>query len=364
MLEGADAAEFPVVIPYMGILLRDHWDEVTDVPWWAVRADDIEANLQVARDLQGKLDIDWIPAPAARNREWRARHEVGLQEGRAFLVDRESGTEREIVREPVGGFQTHRTTSAVHAIEDIDRLVEVRPAGDMLADGSLEYASRVVEEFGGDLFVIGNVRDPFWGMNRCFGVHDMLTNLIERPDWAERALERNTAASLEAVRAYAQIGVDGIWLGSGYSSRDVISLPHFRRFTAPYTERIIRETHALGMKSVHYFCGDPGDRLEDLARMGPACLAFEEDKKGYGLDIEGIDRVVAGRACLFGNVDAVGVLQDGTPEEIGAELDRQFEIGRRHGRFVMSLGSPVTPSTPIAKVAEFIELARERSAAG
>ncbi len=191
-VEGADVTEFPVVIPYMGILLRDHWDEVTDVPWWAVCADDIEARLQVARDLQVELGVDWVPAPPGKTRGWRERYAVRTRGRRPFLVDRRTGAERELEKEPVGGLMTHRTENVVHAIEDIDRLVEIRPAEDIIADGSLDYASAVVREFGGSLFVAGDVPDPFWGMSRCFGMYDMLTNLVERPEWAERLLERNT----------------------------------------------------------------------------------------------------------------------------------------------------------------------------
>jgi hypothetical protein len=57
-MEGSHAGEFPVVIPYLGIFLRGHWEQVTHVPWWAVRAGDIEASLQVARDLRSSLGID------------------------------------------------------------------------------------------------------------------------------------------------------------------------------------------------------------------------------------------------------------------------------------------------------------------
>ncbi len=356
------AAESPVVIPYLEILVRDHWEQVTDVPWWSVRSGDIDAKLQVARDLQDELDIDWVPARLCEDRQWRDRHEVRTRGRRAFLVDRQTETETELEKEPVGGLLTHRTENIVHAIEDIDRLVEVPSADEIIAGGRLDYAEAVVREFGGSLFVVGNVPDPFWGMSRCFGIYDMLSNLVERPEWSERLLERNTLASLEVAEAYARVGVDGLFLGSGYCSSDLISLEHFRRFAAPYTERIIRRVNELGMKSIHYFCGDVSDRLDNLVSMAPTCIALEEDKKQYGLEIGWIDEVVGGRVCLFGNVDAIGVLQDGTCEEMQAEAERQLEVGRRSGRFVMSLGSPVTPSTPVRKVREFIDLTRERSA--
>ena len=71
-----------------------------------------------------------------------------------------------------------------------------------------------------------------------------------------------------------------------------------------------------------------------------------------------------GRCAVFGNLDAVGVLQDGTDAALRAEVARQLEAGRRaEGRFVMSLGSPVTPGTPVARVRQYCDLVRELDAA-
>jgi len=43
-----------------------------------------------------------------------------------------------------------------------------------------------------------------------------------------------------------------------------------------------------------------------------------------------------------------------------AEIARQITAGRRNGsRFIMSLGSPVTPGTPVVRVRRYCELVRE-----
>ena len=70
MAEGL-RGNFPVVIPYVGIFLRDHWDQVTDQPWWTIHAWDIPARLRVEEDLQRKLDLDWVPCGMCPSREWR-----------------------------------------------------------------------------------------------------------------------------------------------------------------------------------------------------------------------------------------------------------------------------------------------------
>lgn len=101
------STEFPVVIPYLGIFLRDHFEDVTDVPWWAVRTGDIEANLQVTRDLQEKLALDWVPARIGHSRQWRENHEVSRRGDRAFIVNKVTKEAWEIFREPPGG--SHHT---------------------------------------------------------------------------------------------------------------------------------------------------------------------------------------------------------------------------------------------------------------
>lgn len=360
VMDGVEVREFPVVIPYLGIFLRDHWEEVTEAPWWAVRTGDIETNLQVAKDLQEKLAIDWIPANGGYSREWREKHEVKVRGKQPFIIDKETGQERAIHREPPGGTQTPITTSRVHSMEDIDQMIDICPAMDRIKDGSLDYASAVIREFGDEYFIFSSIGAPFWGLHSYFGFYEMMTNLIERPEWVERLIEKITIASLETLKAYARIGIDGVWVEDCYSSADLISLAHFRRFAAPYVKRQIELINGLGMKSIYYFCGDVSDRLEDLVQMNPTCISLEESKKNFVIEINKVDKIVAGRACLFGNVDAIGILQNGSREVMVAEIKRQLEVGRRSGRFVMSLGSPVTPLTPMAKVREFVDLTRER----
>ncbi len=54
------------------------------------------------------------------------------------------------------------------------------------------------------------------------------------------------------------------------------------------------------------------------------------------------------------------MLQDGDEESLRAEIARQIAAGRRNGsRFVMSLGSPVTPGTPSSRVRLYCDLAHE-----
>jgi uroporphyrinogen-III decarboxylase len=357
MMDGRPVA-CPVVLPYLGIFLRDHWRQVTDVPWWESRRGDVETHLKVVEDQRRALQIDWVPVGIGSSRSWRERHEVRVRDGRAFLADRETGREQELFDSPPGGDQNVPREGPVHTREDVDRLVRVPDAEEMRKDGRLDAAKAVAERFGKDHFLLGSIGAPLWGTHGYFGFYRMMTSLVESPDLVEYLLERLTATQMEYLKALSMAGADGIWLEECYTSADIISLPHFRRFGTPYVRRLIQKTRELGMRPIHYFCGDVSDRLEDLVGMRPDCLSLEESKKGFRIEIEEVARTVADRTCLLGNVDAVGILEKGDDAALTAEVRRQIRAGRGAGRFILSLGSPVTPGTTTDRVRRFVDIAR------
>ena len=64
--------------------------------------------------------------------------------------------------------------------------------------------------------------------------------------------------------------------------------------------------------------------------------------------------------AVLGNLDAIGLLEHGSEFELRTEISRQVQAGRRNGsRFVMSLGSPVTPGTSPQRVRLYIDLSHD-----
>jgi uroporphyrinogen-III decarboxylase len=69
---------------------------------------------------------------------------------------------------------------------------------------------------------------------------------------------------------------------------------------------------------------------------------------------------VGGRCAVLGNLDAMELLEHGSEGALRAEIARQIAAGRRNGsRFVMSIGSPVTPDTPVERVRLYCDLVHE-----
>lgn len=353
--------EIPVVICYLGIFLRDHWQQVTDKPWWALRSPDIADRLQVDRDLLVKLDLDWIPVSMCQPESWRRSHSIRVENGRVFLVDGE-GNRNEIRKPPPGGDTLYIAPEpAIEDVSDIEEAIPVRDAAELSRQGRLDYVRMLRKDVGSDRFLVASMVTPFWkALSQSFGFRSMMLNLRRDPGLVERALERITEDRREMIRAYARAGVDGIWLEECLASAAEISPADYRRFALPYNRELVEVIHDEGARCIYYPCGDITDRMDSIVETGADCISLEESKKGFEIDISEVDRAVSGRACLFGNLSS-DLLERGSDKELSAGIRRQIEVGRRHGRFVMSLGSPVTPGTGVQRVADYVRISREES---
>jgi len=122
---------------------------------------------------------------------------------------------------------------------------------------------------------------------------------------------------------------------------------------------MVAAIHRLGHQAILIYFGGVMDRLEQIAALGADALLVEASMKGYVNDIGEIAARIGDRVTLFGNLDPVGVLQEGSDAAVEAEVRRQVAAGRRARGFIVSPASPITPATPLARVQRFLALARD-----
>jgi len=363
------APHIPVVIPYEGIFLRDHWEQFTDHPWWYAQSPHPGHQLAWRRDAIRAIGQDWFSLPDGRPSSLWQEMEVEAQPDKAVFTDRRSGSREMVARPRVGGWTARGEPESVHpdrpphTVEEIDRALPL-PSGDpasALQDGSGDVARALLAEFGGTHWPIQHVSSPLWLSYGLWGFEGMMTMLLERPDLVHHVCERGLARQTHAVRRAALLGAAGIWIEDCLT--DLISPSAFETFDVAYLKPLIQEIRALGMKSIYYYCGDPSGKWPHLLSVGADALSLEESKKGFCIEIEDVVARVQGQCVVLGNVDAIELMPHASEAELRRELARQIAAGRRNGsRFIMSLGSPVTPQTPLERVRLYCELARQLGA--
>ena len=358
------APEIPVVIPYEEIFIRDHWRALTSCPWWYQDSPDIAHQIAWRRDCLAKAGSDWIGVRAFYAREERRHMAVEERSDGVFLINRRAGKEKRLEKPLVGGWsasgeiQSFRPIHVADTFGEVDRLIPDLPPVDpeeFGASGRADLARRILEECGG-LFPICSVDSPLWACYGLWGFEGLMTMIAEKPEVVEHACRCFLARSLRSVKLAFLLGAAGIWIEECMT--DMVSPEAFARLNVPFVRRIVEEVRALGMRSIYYFCGDPAGKWDLLLSADADALSLEESKKGFAIAIEDVVERVKGRCVVLGNLDAIGLLPNGTEERLRAEIRRQVQAGRRNGsRFIMSLGSPVTPGTPVERVRVYFDLA-------
>ena len=366
-LSAQGTPEIPAVICYEGIYLRDHWAQVTDCPWWYLHAPDMERQLAPRRQEIERTGQDWFDLWLCPSREDREAVRLDVRPEGVFRVDGRTGEETRLEPPRIGGWSPEGGLHSVQAerlpetLAEVDEVIPAAPSTDarrIVAEGRDELARRLLDEFGAQLYPIRHIATPLWRCYGYWGFEGLMTLVAARPDLVERACERLLACCIEEAHIAAALGAAGIWLEECMT--DMVAPKAFETLNARFVRELVRAVRSAGMRSVYYFCGNPAGKWDLLFSVGADALSLEESKKGFDIDVEeAVDRA-AGRCAVLGNLDAIHLLPSASEEVLRAEIARQIAAGRRNrGRFLMSLGSPVTPGTSVERVRRYCELVRQ-----
>ncbi len=357
--------EFGVVASYEELFLRDQYGAITDVPWWAPWVDGTKA-ARVAQDFAARSGLEWYSVWACPSRHERARQRVDLRSNGAWLINTITGEETHLPEPTVSGTDSPIATSRHTDLEALpatrnamDALIPIVPPFErkqFLTEGRQDAAFAVRRST--DLLTYSHISSPLWSLYSLLGFEGMMVLLAENPALAAYACQRLLSNLREDIRLIAALGAKAVWIEECLT--DQIHPALFRQLNLPILRQIVEAIRAWGMKSIYYFCGDPWTRMDAILQVGADGLHFEESKKGFKIDIDDVVEAVQGHCVVFGNLDAIGILQDGSEAELRAEIARQIQAGRRNGsRFVMSTGSPITPGTPVERVRLYANLVKE-----
>jgi uroporphyrinogen-III decarboxylase len=366
-LEGRAVDRMPVAVLYSNLYHLDHFSELTGRPQWEAHKwthAPPEEHLRTYRQLLRLTPFDLLEPLRAPSREDRENTEFVFREGRPVRHDKRDDTFLPLttVSGHAGDYSANQTR-CVFSKQDADEHVKIWRAEQLLAAGVNDYLDATVAALGKDHFLLSGMACVLYACHIFVGLTNLFAMLIEEPDLIDYLCGRILEQNLENIRSLAAGGGDGIFLDDAMATSDMISVAHYERFSLPYVKEMVREVHRLGQKAILIYYGGIADRLEQIASTGADGLLMETSMKGYVNDLEAAAETIGDRMTLFGNLDPIGILQNGSDEELEAEIRRQVAAGKKARGFIISTGSPITPLTPLSRVQTFIRLARELGAA-
>jgi len=231
----------------------------------------------------------------------------------------------------------------VRTAADIDRI----PPPDVDRQGRyplmLEALARVVSALGHDACIVACFDQyPFSLAAALMGLDTIMLRLREDPRFVEALMARCEEYALAYGRAMAQVGAD--LLSGGDSPAGLVGPHSYEALVLPAEKRLIAGLKCTTGKPVSlHICGDTTSLLPLMASSGADLLEVD-----HPVDLGHACRTVGPGIGLWGNIDPVRVLLEGTPaavrQKVHAVLDTVKAAGRR--RFVLSSGCTLAVQTP------------------
>jgi uroporphyrinogen-III decarboxylase len=299
-----------------------------------------------------KVRPDWIEMGRGASRAWAERTAIVEAGGVLYYQDLATGKRAAMHRAPLPRGDAELSeenpsetdvwdvSDQIRDDDDVDRLIPIPSREQLLASGHLDVMRQAVDIYGGQYFMSTILDTPFSYVSDLLGFYGLMTIQHDRPKLLHYMLQRQLAQTQEVMAALAAVGLHGVYVEEVFTSADLISPRAYDEFVFAYNQPFFRYMRNVGLLPIHYACGDILPRLESMIECDVAAVAVEESKKNFRIEIEEVVERVAGRAAVFGNIDAVKFGLGATMDEMAAEVKRQARIGARANGFVVSTGSP------------------------
>lgn len=209
----------------------------------------------------------------------------------------------------------------------------------------------VKEEIGNDAFIVGCFdQSPFSLACALAGMEEAMTWSMTDPDLLTHLLEKCINHVIEYAKALAGAGAD--MLSTGDSPAGLLDPEMYRLWGLSYEKRVFKELkhHTDAFLSLH-ICGSVQSILADMALSGADILELD-----YPVSLDEACKIVPDAIALWGNIDPVDTLYNGTPENVKAECTKAVKTIKFHDRkrFILSSGCTIAPNTPQENIKELV----------
>ncbi|MCC6681290.1 MAG: hypothetical protein IT445_10365 [Phycisphaeraceae bacterium] len=243
-------------------------------------------------------------------------------------------------------------TKPAKPIRTIEDIVDIMwpTAAELIEAGCLDAAREVTAEaHKRGLFVVGmaagqtiNSLVTWMGDSQA-----AMIAMIEQPDLVCQLFHMATDRSIEVMKAFARIGVDGLYIGDSYASSSVISPQLYADLCVPAYSRAVQAAHALDLLVYKHCCGNYNPLLEHLKEL--ALEGIEGMDPTSGMTVARTREVLGNAVCCIGGVSCLTLLR-AEPAQVHAEALACIDAGGRHGRYVLGSACAVPRATPVANM--------------
>ncbi len=249
----------------------------------------------------------------------------------------------------------------VKSFSDIDN-IPVMPWREILEMPAIKSLKSYFDEFKGRRFIFGFAAGQSANaLDSWLGTENAMIATFSDPGLCRAVMEKKFAILQEEIIAYHKLGVDGIYTGDACASCSFFSPQTYRELFFEYQKKSIDFVHEKGMKALLHICGRVSPILEDMAASGADVIeSLDAFSSGGDIELADAKRRVGSQVCLKGNIDAVHVIMQQSPEKIYESCMQSLRDAGPEG-YILST-EQITRDTPGENVFAMIQARDDYSA--
>lgn len=364
--EGKSLKRNPVTVPYNILICEDHFTELTGEPVWKFYETMLnpECAAKYYHSFAQKIPFDIFETyrwqRGRDTNEFREKTEVVVNEKGVFYHNKYDDSYEKLPENPYDFDNKPTERQIVFDKHDVKEQVACRTAEVLLRTGFAMHTQECVKEFGNEKFILsGRVLNVLYQSSWYVGLTNLYYMIGDEDPLLEYLQKTLLEANLEKIRAYAACGGDAIHIDDAMAGSDMISASSYEQYSLPYMQRQIEEIHRLGKKAIVTYFGGVEDRIEQIISTGADALVMECSMKNFVNDYGKLADIIDDRLCLYTNIDPIAHVRDMTEQQLKETISEYVRKARKHKKYMISTGSPLTPDTSWERIRFFADAAKQ-----
>jgi uroporphyrinogen decarboxylase len=215
-----------------------------------------------------------------------------------------------------------------------------------------EAARLVAAEIGDETLVAATAWGPFNLAAHILGIETLTRGLYKNPRQVEKAIDFAVRVIKKFYEPLLAEKITPVVSLADTIAGDHVSRAHFTHFVLPYLQDIIRWAKAQDVLVLLHICGALQDKLDLLAETGADCVSLDSR-----VNLKAAKELFAGKVCVAGYLDPVGVLDHLTAKEVEAAARECLLAGAPGGGFILMPGCDIPPTVPLDNVRAMLRAA-------
>jgi uroporphyrinogen decarboxylase len=239
---------------------------------------------------------------------------------------------------------------------DLNKITKVKPNHSDFK--LLRYFKEKVPE---RVLVFG-LTDPFrlcWSL--LGALEKFLPLYITKPDFCLKLTRIATDFVIREFQLAVELGGEVFILEAdlAFTNGPFMSRDHYRKFVQPFHREICELAQSQDVPMIKHSDGNIWPILDDLLEAGFDGFHPIEPQS---MEITDVKQHLAGKACIFGNIDCMHLLPFGTKEEVTATVKETIQKIAPDGGYILCSSNSIHPGCKGENVIAMFEAAKEYGA--